>query len=260
MNQLYFLQIAYKGTAYQGWQRQINGLGVQQVIEDKLAKILQEKCVLIGCGRTDAGVHASPYFAHLRLTKEPIPNLLFKINKLLPKDIVILAIFPMEGHRNAQMDAVQRHYQYFIHRKPDPFIRELSAYYDIESKHPEGLQQCVAAIRSATDFRAFCKQPDKVPHTRCQIFDCQWQMDEDGDKMRFDITADRFLRGMVRLLVGNLLLVLTGELKPEIVISALHQQTELPFFTQAYPQGLFLAGVTYPYDLPVKKNLPIFHP
>lgn len=247
---LYYLQIAYKGSAYSGWQRQTNSLGIQQVLEDKLFKITREKCVLIGCGRTDAGVHASEYFAHLRLKKEPIPNLLYKLNKILPKDIVIQEMFPMEGHRNAQMDATERTYHYFIHRNPDPFIRTISSYYELECKNMEGLQECVVAIKEATDFRFFCKQPDKVPHTRCEIYDCKWIVIEDGEKMKFEITANRFLRGMVRLLVGNLIRVLEGQTSVEDFLAALNKEKPFPYFTQAHPQGLFLAGVKYPYPLP----------
>jgi len=247
---LYYLQIAYKGTAYQGWQRQKNSLGIQQVLEDKLFKITREKCVLIGCGRTDAGVHASEYYAHLRLKKEPNHNLLYKINRILPKDIVIERMFPMDGNRNAQMDAIERTYHYFIHCEPDPFIREVSSYYELECKNVEGLQQCVAAINKATDFRSFCKQPDKVPHTLCTVFDCSWTIEEGGKKMRFEITANRFLRGMVRLLVGNLIRVLEGQTKVEEFIEALEKQKEFLYFTQAHPQGLFLAGVKYPYEFP----------
>lgn len=251
---LYYLQIAYKGTAYQGWQRQKNSLGIQQVLEDKLFKITREKCVLIGCGRTDAGVHASEYYAHLRLKEEPISNLLYKINRILPKDIVIERMFPMDGSCNAQMDAIERTYHYFIHCKPDPFIREVSSYYELKRRNLEGLQQCVAAIRIATDFRSFCKQPDKVPHTLCTVFGCDWIIEEDGTKMRFEITANRFLRGMVRLLVGNLIRVLEGQTRTDEFIEALEKQKELPYFTQAHPQGLFLAGVKYPYEFPTMQK------
>lgn len=247
---LYFLQIAYKGTAYQGWQRQTSSLGIQQVLEEKLFKITREKCVLIGCGRTDAGVHASKYFAHLRLKEEPIPNLCYKINRILPKDIVIEAIYPMQGNRNAQMDATERTYHYFLHLKGEPFIREVSTFYDLGCKNIDGVQQCVDAIKKTTDFRFFCKQPDKVPHTRCAIFDCKWLVLEDGNRMRFEITANRFLRGMVRLLVGNLLLVMEGKLEVTDFISALQREKELPYFTQAHPQGLFLADIKYPYEIP----------
>ncbi|MFK7810586.1 MAG: tRNA pseudouridine(38-40) synthase TruA [Saprospiraceae bacterium] len=247
---LYFLQITYKGTHYQGWQRQKNALGIQQIIEDKLFKVTREKCVLIGCGRTDAGVHASEYFAHLRLKEKPIPNLVYKLNKILPKDIALERMFEMPGHYNAQMDATERTYHYFIHTKPDPFIREISAYYDLKMKNLEGLQQCVAAIKQATDFHAFCKQPEKVPHTKCKIYDCKCIVSKEENKIHFEIRANRFLRGMVRLLVGNLIRVLEGQTSVADFILALKEQKELPFFTQAHPQGLFLAGVKYPYPFP----------
>ena len=244
---LYFLQIAYKGTHYHGWQRQSNCLGIQQVIEDALTKMTRQKCILIGCGRTDAGVHASQYFAHVRLEKEPVDNWQYKLNRMLPSDIAIQNIFPLPHFRHAQHDATERTYQYFIHLDADPFLADFSSFYEIEEQGVNALQQCISAIVKATDFRAFCKQPDKVDHTRCTIFNCTWETMEDGRKMKFEITANRFLRGMVRLLVGNLLEVLKGRLSPEQFIRSLETQEPLPYFTMAYPQGLYLSKVVYPY-------------
>ena len=241
----YFLTIAYKGTNYQGWQRQKNGLGIQQVIEDTLSKILRQPCVLMGCGRTDAGVHARNFVAHLRLQKEAIPNLTYKLNRLLPNDIAIKSIHPVPSNAHAQTDAISRRYHYYIHCRPDPFIRELSAYYSLDCKNGIALQNCVAAIKGVNDFRSFCKQPDKVPHTRCKVNHCAWHFIDNNNKMRFEISADRFLRGMVRLLVGNLLEVLEGRLSEKKFIEALQSQKPLPYFKMAYPQGLYLEQVTY---------------
>ncbi len=242
---LYFLHLAYKGTAYQGWQRQVNGLGVQQVVEEAMTKIFRQKMVVHGCGRTDAGVHASQFFAHVLLPEEGPPRWLHRLNKLLPKDIAIYDAIAQTPGRHAQFDAISRTYRYHLHLDPDPFLTEYSTFVEIEVSDLSAVQQCIVEMDGRLDFRAFCKQPDQYKDCFCDIEHARWQGDDSGRKMFFEITANRFLRGMVRLLVGNLLEVLAGRLPPERFLAALKEQRPLPYFNMAYPQGLYLTRVVY---------------
>ncbi len=244
---LYFLQVAYKGTAYHGWQRQINGLSVQQVLEEAMTKIFRQSVLLHGCGRTDAGVHASQFFAHTHMPESLPSEWRNWINKLLPKDIAILAAHPQQGQRHAQFDATSRTYRYYLHLDVDPFVAEFSTFFDRRPFLSASVQECVAEMLGSLNFRAFCKQPDQYTDTLCEIQQCRWHIHPSGRRFCFEITADRFLRGMVRLLVGNLLEVGTGRLSAERFLAGLHQQEPLPHFKMAHPQGLYLAKVVYPY-------------
>ncbi|MEL6867433.1 MAG: tRNA pseudouridine synthase A, partial [Bacteroidota bacterium] len=200
----YFFQIAYKGTAYRGWQRQINVPTVQEVMEQVLSQLLKRPITCIGCGRTDAGVHASQYFFHIDYEASLPENLLFLLQKNLPGDIVVYQIFLMEGWPHAQFDAVERTYRYYLHTQVNPFWQDLSAFYPIDLSVPL-LQKALDLLPQYQDYRAFCKTPDRHASTLCQVNFAHLASDVEQTYFCIELRANRFLKSMVRLLVGQLL-------------------------------------------------------
>ncbi len=242
----YFFHIGYKGTAYKGWQRQNNVTSVQEVLEDNLSKLLKEKVVCIGCGRTDAGVHASQYYFHINTDKIWNDHNLFAINKILPPNISVYDVFEVGPKNHAQSSAKERTYNYFIHTKKNPFLNDISSYYDI---NPDvGLMSKAASLLlKYSDFRAFCKSPDLHNHTLCDIFSIQFFSNKDQTKFHLQITANRFLRGMIRILVHELIEVGTGKKSISEFEDMIRNKTAPKFLRTAYPQGLYLSQIDYPF-------------
>lgn len=251
----YFFHIGYKGNRYRGWQRQPNVPNVQAVIEDALGHILKTDVTIMGCGRTDAQVHASQFFFHLEVDNAWDFDMMFRLNKLLPSDIAVFEIIPVDPFQHARYDATQRTYDYFIHTYKDPFLGESSAMYLESNLNLEEMKKAVAIFARHTDFRAFCKSPDKYKHTRCTIFSASLYRNSSGDKIRYQVSANRFLSGMVRFMVGTLLEVGRGKLTVD-ELEKYMQQKKLPeFVTPAYPQGLYLSKVNYPYlNIPARTD------
>lgn len=242
-----FLHLSYKGTHYHGWQRQPGNPTVQQTLEDALARILGRKVNCIGCGRTDAGVHASRYYCHIVLHEAPAFDLVFRLNKVLPDDISIHECLEAPREAHAQHDAVSRSYTYRIHTFKDAFLSELSAYYPAEGLDVENLHAAAALIPRYKDFKGMCMQSALYKSTLCDVRHAGWTIAEDGKQLQFDITADRFLKGMVRILVGNMLETAYGRMSRESFEEILLSGRPSPFFNAAYPQGLYLSGVEYPF-------------
>ncbi|GJM33698.1 MAG: tRNA pseudouridine synthase A [Saprospiraceae bacterium] len=253
----YFFHIGYKGNQYRGWQRQAGVISIQETLEENIGQVLKKRVRCIGCGRTDAGVNANQYFFHLDMDKSPDPDLLFVLNKTLPKDIAIIDIIPVGDRAHAQYDATARTYQYFIHTVKDPFLADLSALYLVKELNLQQMQEAVALLPRYSDFRSFCKTPDKHNNTICKVTSASLIADTDAQHLCFQITANRFLRGMIRLIVGNLMEVGQGKLSVPTFERYLMGLEQPKFTLYAYPQGLYLAKVTYPFlDIPSKLELP----
>lgn len=208
-----------------------------------------------GCGRTDAGVHASQYYLHLRVEK-PLPeNYLFFINKQLPADIRLLEVLPVSATAQARYDATARTYDYFFHTHPDAFLDRFSSQLDLTDFAPAVSAQMLPLLRQYQDFRAFCKTPDRHNTTICHFSEVRLYQNARGDRFRIRFVANRFLRGMIRLLVNDLIQVGKKKLGVEDFEKMLKSQERAPHFHLAPPEGLFLSGVAYPYveraaDLP----------
>lgn len=244
----YFLHLAYKGTNYSGWQRQINTPHtIQQTLEEAVSKMVGKRMTCCGCGRTDAGVHASQFYAHIVVEKTFDFDPVERLNWILPDDISIFECLPVEYGQHAQYDAVSRTYQYHIHGQKNAFLSELSAYYTFENLDLEKLHLAAKLVTETTDFHAFCKQPDLYKHTNCHVTQARFDIDEKAQKMIFTITANRFLRGMIRLLVGNMTAVGYGKISLESFENALKAGISPKIYRAAYPQGLYLAEVVYPF-------------
>lgn len=246
----YFFHIGYKGTAYKGWQRQNNVKGIQELVEDCLSKLTKEKVNCIGCGRTDAGVHASQYFFHINTTKVWHTSMLFPLNKMLPTDISVYDVFEVDPNDHCQFSALSRTYNYFIHTQRIPFLNDISSYYNCK---PDAnlISKAASILLKYTDFRAFCKSPDRHNHTLCTIFSIQFFTTKDQTKFRLQISANRFLKGMIRIIVHELIEVGLGLKSIQDFEKMLREKTAPKFLKSAYPQGLYLSQINYPFCKPV---------
>jgi tRNA pseudouridine38-40 synthase len=241
----FFVHIAYRGSNYHGWQRQPGVLTIQEVMENALSSCLKQKIVCIGCGRTDAGVHASQFFFHFDIEKRWNFDLKFRLNKMLPDDICIFDIDEVFDYPHAQFSAMDRTYEYLIHTQKDPFLSELSAYYP-ERFDILSMQKAVDLISNNKDFVNFCRCPSRHSSTICDIKSAKLYTQNNGEIIRFQITSNRFLQGMVRMIAQSLIDVGTGSqtLTEFEKALSLKQQKRLK---SAYPQGLYLSKVSYPF-------------
>ena len=251
----YFLHLAYNGSKYRGWQRQLKVRTVQATLEDTISKMLGYKIACKGCGRTDAGVHASQFFCHFR-TKEPFTyDPIFRLNKMLPSDIRVYDMIEVDRNAKAQFQVVERSYTYYIHSVENPFLTNLSSYYPIDTLDMEKMKKATALLQGVKDFRFFCKQPDIYETTICKVSTIQWK-EPSKNRLELGISSNRFLRGMIRIIVANLLAVGSGKINIEDIAKAINLEHTLPVFVLAPPEGLYLSKVRYEYlDIETK---PIF--
>ena len=251
MTRRYFFHIGYKGSQYNGWQKlpQINS--VQLILETLISRITKAPVTINGCGRTDSHVHASQYFFHVDLDEQVVPDLIFRLNKNLPNDIAVFEIIPMTGTPHARLDAIQRKYDYFIHRAKDPFLENISALYQEMHLDLHKMKSAAMLLMSHSDYSAFYRKASKPRTTICKVTDAGLYVDKTGNRLKFTISANRFLRGMIRMIVQRLLDVGRGKLSLEQFESYLNGLESTEEVRSAHPQGLYLAKVTYPFlDIP----------
>ena len=244
----YFLQLAYNGTNYSGWQRQPNNPTIQQVLEEGFSLILRAKIEITGCGRTDAGVHASRFIAHFDFAGEFPPAFNNRINRFLPKDIAIHKIFPVAEDVHARYDARKRSYEYHVVFEKNPFLTNTAYSINYGKKLDfDKLQEAAKLLLNYTDFFTFCKTNHDAKTTICDLMRSEWIQEDDGKRWVFYISANRFLRGMVRLIVGMCLNVAEGRLELETVRDAMENQLQLQKAESAPAHGLFLTEIVYPF-------------
>jgi tRNA pseudouridine38-40 synthase len=244
----YFLTLAYLGTKYSGWQVQPNAPSVQATLEAALTTILQQKIEVTGCGRTDAGVHARYYVAHFDAKDDLSPQFLNGLNSVLPADIAAHDIRPVAPEAHARYDAFERSYEYHIAFRKDPFAKGLVCFFP-QHKHLDlkKMQDVADLLLNYKSFFPFCKTDSGLENFDCELKKTFWEHRPQDFRLIFHITANRFLRGMVRLIVGACLNVGLGKIELEDVKSALDEQKPLKKSLSVPPQGLFLTDVKYPY-------------
>ncbi len=229
---------------------------VQFILESLLSQVLKTNLTIVGCGRTDAQVHASQFFFHVDIEEAWDYDLMFRLNKNLPNDIAIFDIIPMEGLPHARLDAVSRTYNYFIHTYKDPFLSTISSQYLSNDLNLDEMKKAVMLLPLHTDYRAFCKTPAVQRTTRCKVTSATLYTDEQGDNIRFEISASRFLRGMIRIIMQKLLLIGRGKMSVEQFEQELISKETPDVIRCAYPQGLYLSQVKYPYlEIPSRSEL-----
>jgi tRNA pseudouridine38-40 synthase len=200
----YFIKLSYRGTNYHGWQIQPNATTVQQVLNEDFSLLLGEDIKVAGCGRTDTGVHARAFYAHLDTSKKAIggQDFVFRINQRLPTDIAIHQIIAVAPDAHARFSALSRTYEYIIHRRKEVFNTDL-AHYIFGELDFTSMQTASDILKEYTDFTSFSKVDTDTKTNNCKIHSAWWDITE--DTMVFTIQADRFLRNMVRAIVGTLL-------------------------------------------------------
>lgn len=240
----YFVEISYHGAPFHGWQRQPNASSVQETIETCLSKMNSNKEIsIVGCGRTDAGVHAKHYIFHVDLAEiQDEVHYVFKLNKMLPKGIAVYSIQKVADDLHARFDATKRTYRYFIHTQKDPF-REEQSWYNPTKLVVEKMNIAAQILLGEKDFGSFAKAHTDVKTNICTVFSAEWIKDENG--LYFEISANRFLRNMVRAIVGTLIDVGMGKLEVESIHSILAAKDRQEASLSVPGHGLFLWKIEY---------------
>jgi len=244
--QRYFMHLAYDGTNYFGWQNQLDVVSVQEKIEGALSKILNTKITVVGCGRTDTGVHASKYFAHFDSFKEIPDQFLFKLNNVLPHDIVVFNIWSIHLNANARFDATEREYDYHLHFNKNPFKRRYSTEYRFAKPDHAFIKEAINLLKTYTDFKPLSKFNPDNKTTICHISKCDW-IQTDDDAYKLNIAANRFLHNMVRRIVGTLIAIGEKKISIDEFTAIMDAKGEFARVQKAPPQGLHLVNVKYPF-------------
>ncbi|MBC8052013.1 MAG: tRNA pseudouridine(38-40) synthase TruA [Sphingobacteriaceae bacterium] len=241
----YFIELSYKGTKFHGWQIQPNAITVQEVLDKALSTFFRQKIETLGCGRTDTGVHASQFFTHFDLSIQEIPdNALASINSLLPFDIAVQRLIPTAHNAHARFDATMRSYEYRIHFTKNPFLNEFS-WLLRDRLNIDAMNQASGELLNHTDFSCFSKSNTQVFTNNCKISRAEWLESENG--VVFYISADRFLRNMVRAIVGTMVEIGKGKLAPEDINRIIQSKNRSNAGASVPACGLYLTGIKYPY-------------
>lgn len=244
----YFLELSYNGKAYNGWQIQPDAPSVQQTLQEGLSTLLRMPMEVVGAGRTDTGVHARRYVAHFDLP-EPLPDpaqFCYHLNALLPYDIAVHAARPVRPDAHARFDALSREYRYQISMRKDPFLHDF-AYRLTVPLDVEAMNRAAQLLLLAQDFTSFSKLHSNNKTNICHLTRAHWE--QRGSLLVFTIAADRFLRNMVRAVVGTLIEVGRGKIPAAEVERIAAGRDRALAGTSVPPQGLFLTGVAYPDDI-----------
>ena len=243
----YFIELSYHGSAFAGWQRQPGQETVQGALEHVLSAKLRRPIEVTGCGRTDTGVHATQYYCHFDTETALSPEFMWEANNFLPAGIALKRIFPVHPEAHARFDAVRRAYTYHLHTQKNPFQGGASFYFAAaRDLTPADLQPAAELLLGYDHFFPFCKSDHDAQTLRCELMGSEWLYLGDGN-WEYHIAANRFLRGMVRLIVGMCLNVALGKLPLEAVRHALDTQQRLPRDWSVPPEGLFLSEVRYDF-------------
>lgn len=243
----YFIQFSYFGKAYHGWQNQPNAITVQEVLEKALSTLLRDTISLVGAGRTDAGVHANAMCAHFDVDTYINENhLVLRLNSFLPDDIAIAKISRVNDEAHARFDALERTYEYWLVQQKNPFYMN-GAFEYLRPLDVEAMNKAAQILMEHTDFKCFSKSNTDVKTFICHIKYAGWKMDQ--DKLVFTITADRFLRNMVRAIVGTLLDVGAGKMEVESIRDVILSQDRGMAGVSVPAKGLYLTKITYPHEL-----------
>ena len=247
----YFIHLAYNGTPYHGWQIQPNATSVQETLNKAFSVLLQSEINLMGAGRTDTGVHAKEMYAHFDFEASiDIPNLVHKLNSFLPKDIVIYDIIPFHNEAHTRFDATKRTYEYHIHQFKNPFLDELSWYFH-QPLDIDLMNEAAQLLLNHTDFECFSKVNTDVNTFDCTIFEAYWTRasteHSENDQLVFTISANRFLRNMVRSIVGTLVNVGLHKINLDDFTKILESKSREKAGFSVPAHGLYLTKINYDY-------------
>lgn len=243
----YFLTLAYKGTHFLGWQKQPDGRTVQGVLEGALSTIMRREVAVVGAGRTDTGVHASHYVCHLDLPLDPdgATELIFRANRLLPRDLRLYEIREVSPYAHARFDALSRRYGYHVTSRPSPFDEETVTVVPYSPMDYDAMNVAARALLGTHDFTTFSKGKSDVKTHICTVTEAEWTR-EGSYSWVFHYTANRFLRNMVRATVGTLFDVGRGKMTVSDFVRRKEACDRSLASGSAPAEGLFLEGITYP--------------
>ena len=241
----YFIEIAYKGTDFHGWQQQPNAMSVQEHIQKGLSKILGTNTTIVGAGRTDTGVHANQMYAHFDTQKElNKKDFAYRLNSVIPESIFIKQILKVSATAHARFDAISRSYEYHIHLANNPFLLETTQQFYQKKFNIDKMNQAAKILLDHTNFKAFSKSRTDVKTYECNLTTAKWEQKE--EQLVFYITANRFLRNMVRAIVGTLLEVGEGKLSIPQFKKVIQEQKRSKAGVSVPAKGLFLTDIKYP--------------
>ena len=249
MKTRYFIFISYRGTSYHGWQIQPNSVTVQKILDNALSVVLNEAISTVGAGRTDTGVHAQLFCAHFDSTFPDLlsfKNLVYKLNSFLPSDISVTSIKKVLPDANARFSAISRTYNYYISRVKDPFSEDACWHinYDLDI---EIMNKACGILKNASDFTSFCKLHSDNKTNICKIYDASWT--ESNNRLIFTIKADRFLRNMVRAIVGTMVEIGYGKINLMEFKSVVNAKDRGRAGKSVPAKGLFLTDIEYPIEI-----------
>ncbi|PQV46905.1 tRNA pseudouridine38-40 synthase [Jejuia pallidilutea] len=240
----YFIELSYNGSAYHGWQKQPTAVTVQEVLENALSTLLNETIAVMGAGRTDTGVHAKQMFAHFDTAREfKAEDLVYKLNSFLPYDIAIISIFKVNPDAHARFDATKRSYIYRVGLHKNVFTHKLA----YALKQPLDIDKMNAAAKilfDYKDFQCFSKSNTDVKTYHCDIMEAQWIAKH--NELHFEITADRFLRNMVRAIVGTMINIGLGKIEVNNLHTIIQSKNRSEAGYSVPAHGLYLTKVEYP--------------
>ncbi|WP_235989307.1 tRNA pseudouridine(38-40) synthase TruA [Psychroserpens algicola] len=239
----FFIELSYNGKAYHGWQNQPDAISVQEVLENALSTLLKTDIAVVGAGRTDAGVHATQFFAHFDYDLELPENLIFKLNSFLPKAIAVRDVFKVKPDAHARFHAISRTYHYRISTQKNVFNFAF-AYALQKTLDIDAMNKACDILLQYNDFQCFSKVNTDVKTYHCKLMKASWRFE--NDELIFTIKADRFLRNMVRAIVGTLVNIGLGKLQLESLhdIIKSKDRREAGFSVPAH--GLYLVNIEYP--------------
>lgn len=240
----YFIELSYNGAAYHGWQKQPNAVSIQEVLENAMQLMLKEEIAIVGAGRTDAGVHAKQIFAHFdTINSFETSALTRRLNGYLPKDIAIHGIHSVTEDAHARFDAISRSYKYLIHHQKNPFNNELSYYFKLPLAI-DCMNEACEVLYNYENFKCFSKSKTDVKTYNCTVTNAVWEQTNEG--LVFNITANRFLRNMVRAIVGTLIEIGLGKLTVDDFHEIIKSQNRGRAGASVPGHALYLTAVTYP--------------
>lgn len=244
----YFIYFSYDGAAYHGWQVQPNAVTVQQVLEESLAKLVRQPVPLVGAGRTDAGVNAACMVAHGDFPCEiDCAQLVYKLNKILPPDIAVSSVRRVKDDAHARFDAVSRRYNYRVVTAKSPFARRYACRV-MPGVDFDAMNRAAEILYEYTDFTSFSKLHTDVKTNNCKVKYAAWRKVGENEWV-FEIEADRFLRNMVRAIVGTLLMVGRGKMTVDGFREVIEKKSRCEAGDSALGEALFLVSVEYPEDI-----------
>jgi tRNA pseudouridine38-40 synthase len=245
----YFIFISYRGTSYHGWQIQPNSVTVQKILDNALSVVLNEKISTVGAGRTDTGVHAQLFCAHFDSTFPDLfsfKNIVYKLNSFLPNDISVTSIKKVLPDANARFSAISRTYNYYISRFKDPFSEDACWHinYNLDI---DMMNKACGFLKNTSDFTSFCKLHSDNKTNICKVYDATWT--ENNNRLIFAIKADRFLRNMVRAIVGTMVEMGYGKINLKEFESVINAKDRGRAGKSAPAKGLFLTDIEYPNEI-----------